>query len=222
MDTTTSHRGPDRAARPAWADVRAVVLDVGETLVDESRLWLRAAQEVGVTPLSLMAVLGALAERGEPHHRVWEVLGVGPPTTPPEILPQDLYPDALPTLRALRVAGYLVAVAGNQPARAEQQLREAGIEADMIATSARWGVAKPSPAFFARIVTDLGLTPRDVLYVGDRLDNDVLPARSIGMRTAFVRRGPWGYVQARRGDAALADVRVDSLRDLAARVLGVL
>ena len=197
------------------------MFDVGETLVDESRLWLRAAQEVGVPPLSLMAVLGALAERGEPHHRVWEVLGVHPPATPSEILPEDLYPDALPTLRALRAAGYVVAVAGNQPARAEQQLRVAGVDTEMIATSARWGVAKPSREFFVRVVTDLGLTPADVLYVGDRLDNDVLPARSVGMRTAFVRRGPWGYVQAGRPEAALADVRVDSLRDLAARALGV-
>ncbi|ADG74535.1 hydrolase, HAD-superfamily, subfamily IIIA [Cellulomonas flavigena DSM 20109] len=221
MTPTTTPGTTSAAPRPVWADVTAVVLDVGETLVDESRLWLRAAQEVGVTPLTLMAVLGALTERGEPHHHVWEAVGVEPPTTPSEILPEDLYPDALPALGALRAAGYVVAVAGNQPARAEQQLREAGVEVDMIATSARWGVAKPSPAFFARVVTDLGLTPADVLYVGDRLDNDVLPARALGMRTAFVRRGPWGHVQARRPDAALADVRVGSLRELAARMLGV-
>ena len=221
MTPTTPHGPTSAARRPAWAGVSAVVFDVGETLVDESRSWLRVAHEVGVTPLTLMGVLGALAERSEPHHRVWEVLGVEPPTTPSEILPEDLYPDALPALGALRAAGYVVAVAGNQPARAEQQLRDAGVEVDMVATSARWGVAKPAPAFFARVVTDLGLTPPDVLYVGDRLDNDVLPARGIGMRTAFVRRGPWGYVQARRADAALADVRVDSLRELAARMLGV-
>ena len=53
-----------------------------------------------------------------------------------------------------------------------------------------------------------------VLYVGDRLDNDVLPARAAGMRTAFLRRGPWGHVHALRPQAALADVRVDSLGEL--------
>lgn len=30
-----------------------------------------------------------------------------------------------------------------------------------------------------------------ILYVGDRLDNDILLARDAGMRTAFIRRGPW-------------------------------
>jgi len=207
--------------RPPWADVRAVVFDVGETLVDETRLWVQAALEVDVTPLALMAVIGALTERDEPHHRVWQTVGVEPPTTPSEIRADDLYPDALPALGALRAAGYVVAVAGNQPARAEHQLRTAGVEADLVATSARWGVAKPSPEFFGRVVTDLGLPPADVLYVGDRLDNDVLPARAAGLRTALVRRGPWGYLHARRPDAALADVRVDSLRELTALMLGV-
>jgi len=207
--------------RPPLHDVRAVVFDVGETLVDETRQWVQAAHEVGVTPLTLMAAVGALTERDAPHHGVWEIVGVEPPTTPGEIRAEDLYPDALPTLGALRAAGYVVAVAGNQPARAEHQLRAAGVEVDLLATSARWGVAKPSPGFFARVVTDLGLPPRQVLYVGDRLDNDVLPARAAGLRTAFLRRGPWGYLHAQRPDAALADVRVDSLRELTALLLGV-
>lgn len=211
----------DLAPRPRWADVRAVVFDVGETLVDETRAWVQAAREVDVTPLALMAVLGALTERDEPHHHVWRSVGVEPPTTPAEIRPDDLYPDALQTLGALRAAGYVVAVAGNQPARAEHQLRTAGVDVDLLATSARWGVAKPSPQFFARVVTDLGVPARDVLYVGDRLDHDVVPARAAGMRTALVRRGPWGYLHARRPDAALADVRVDSLRELVGLMLGV-
>ncbi len=35
--------------------------------------------------------------------------------------------------------------------------------------------------------------PSEVLYVGDRLDNDVLPAKSAGMQAVLIRRGPWGY-----------------------------
>ncbi|MBO3096234.1 HAD family hydrolase [Cellulomonas dongxiuzhuiae] len=200
-------------------DVRAVVLDVGETIVDETRAWTRAAHDVGVTPLALMGVLGALVERGEPHARVWDVLGVDPPVTRSTIGAVDLYPDALPTLHALRAAGYVVAIAGNQPAAAEEQLRAAGVDLGLVASSARWGVAKPAPAFFARVLSELDLPPGQVLYVGDRLDNDVLPARAAGMRTAFLRRGPWGYVHALRPEVALADVRVDSLTELT-RLLG--
>ena len=53
--------------------------------------------------------------------------------------------------------------------------------------------------------------------MGDRLDNDVLPARNgPGMRTVMLRRGPWGHLHAERPDASLADVVVESLAELPA------
>ncbi|WP_308159298.1 HAD family hydrolase [Curtobacterium sp. ISL-83] len=73
---------------------------------------------------------------------------------------------------------------------------------------------KPSPEFFARVVVEAGLEPESILYVGDRLDNDVLPARAVGMRTAFIRRGPWGYLHAERPEVGLADLQLDTLMDL--------
>ena len=50
--------------------VRAVVFDVGETLVDETRAWSALADRVGVTRLTLFAALGALIERNEDHRLV--------------------------------------------------------------------------------------------------------------------------------------------------------
>jgi FMN phosphatase YigB (HAD superfamily) len=51
--------------------------------------------------------------------------------------------------------------------------------------------------------------------VGDRLDNDVLPASAAGMRTALLRRGPWGFLHAERPEAVrVADVIVDDLHSL--------
>lgn len=106
-------------------------------------------------------------------------------------------------------------LAGNQPAEVEASLRELGLPVDFIASSARWGVEKPSPGFFARLAEEAGLPPGDIAYVGDRLDNDVLPARESGMVAVFLRRGPWGYLHAERPEAALAHLRLDSLTNLA-------
>jgi HAD superfamily hydrolase (TIGR01509 family) len=196
------------------ADIRAVVFDVGETLVDESRTWWRLAELAGVPPFTLMALLGALIERNEDHREVWRLLGVPrPPVTPP-IDAEDLYPDALASLVAVRARGLLVGIAGNQPAGVEQQLRAAGCGPDFIASSAAWGVAKPSAEFFARVAAASGCPAHEVLYVGDRLDNDVLPAKAAGMRTAFLRRGPWGHVHAEREEVAQADLRLETLGDL--------
>ena len=57
-----------------------------------------------------------------------------------------------------------------------------------------WGVEKPATAFFDRVVVAGGRPADQVLYVGDRLDNDIRPAQEAGMATALIRRGPWGYI----------------------------
>ena len=78
--------------------VDAVFLDVGETIVDESRAWLDVADRAGVPVLTLLGVLGGLAARREHHKRVWEIVGTRP-IAPPPIEIRDFYPDALPCLR---------------------------------------------------------------------------------------------------------------------------
>jgi FMN phosphatase YigB (HAD superfamily) len=169
--------------------LKAVFFDVGETLVDETRMWHEAAHEVGVPPFTLMGVLGGLAARGERHGRVWEILEVEGPALVWQ--GADLYPDALPCLARLRTHGYLVGVAGNTPAEAEDLFRE---HVDVVGSSGRWGVAKPSLAFFRRLVEEAGHTPGEIAYVGDRMDNDVEPALAAGLVAVHVRRGPWGHL----------------------------
>ncbi len=191
-----------------------MVFDVGETLVDESRMWSDYARRAGVTPCALMGVIGALIETGRPHHHAWRILGVDRPDTAPRIESADLYPDALECLSAVRAAGLVVGIAGNQPTDAVAQLRALGFEADVVASSARWGTSTPSEEFFARVVRSIGMGAEEILYVGDRLDHDVLPAAAIGMRTALLRRGPWGHIHSTRPDAVHADLQLDSLGQL--------
>jgi FMN phosphatase YigB (HAD superfamily) len=172
--------------------VTAVVFDVGETLVDETRGWERAADAVGVPRFTLRGVLGGLAARGEPHTDVWRILGVDAPDATVAPGHSELYDDALPALGALRSAGLRLGAAGNMPAAFEALVQPL---VDVIGSSQRWGVDKPAPAFFARIAEEMGVAPGEIAYVGDRVDNDVLPARAAGMMAIHVRRGPWGYLQ---------------------------
>jgi FMN phosphatase YigB (HAD superfamily) len=89
---------------------------------------------------------------------------------------------------------------------------------DFIGSSEEWGVQKPSPDFFAQIVRISGVSPVEIAYVGDRLDNDVLPAKTAGMLSVFLHRGPWGLIHSLRPDAAHADIRIDSLAELPNRL----
>ena len=131
----------------------------------------------------------------------------------------DLYPDARPALARLRAEGLWVGIAGNQTSRAGGLLRSLELPADMIATSDDWGAAKPDPAFFRRMIEVVPFDPGSILYVGDRLDNDIVPASAAGLRTALVRRGPWAWVQRDDPDACrVPDMRVDSLAELSGRI----
>jgi FMN phosphatase YigB (HAD superfamily) len=170
--------------------VEAVVFDVGETLVDESPHWTAVAEAVGVPTLTLFGVVGGLIERGRDFTEVWDVLGVAPPDG--EFALDTWYPDALPCLGRLRAAGYRVCACGNTPASAERLVAP---HVDAAASSASWGVRKPTQAFFARVVELAGLPAEKIAYVGDRVDNDVMPAVAAGMVGVHIRRGPWGFLQ---------------------------
>ena len=205
--------------------IRAVFLDVGETLVDETRSWAAWADWLGVPHLTFFAVLGGVIERGEHHLRAFELVRPGfdyareeaarsAAGSPAGFDRADLYPDAIPCLDALRAAGYFIGLAGNQTAQFARTIDDLGLPVDAVASSASWGVAKPSPAFFARVADTAGLPPAAIAYVGDRLDNDVLPAVAAGMVGVFLRRGPWGFLHATRPEAAQAHIRLNSLLDL--------
>lgn len=190
--------------------VAAVAFDVGETLVDETRGWQAAADAAGVPRLTLLAALGGLIARGEPHERVWALVGAGRPSAPAPPDAGDLYPDVRPALARLRADGLRLAAAGNMPSAFEAVVRPL---VDVVGSSERWGVAKPDPGFFARLAAELETPAGRVAYVGDRSDNDVRGARRAGMLAIHLHRGPWALLER---DHAEADACVGSLTDLPA------
>ena len=205
---------------------RWVCLDVGETLVDETRVWSTWADELGVPRLTFLAALGAVIERGGDHREVFPIFGADDwQLRAPAVegayggfTSDDLYPDAARAIEALRDSGYRIAIVANQPGIRTDQLRAVGIEAEVVAMSEWMGVTKPNPAFFARALELMGSPwPSEVAYVGDRVDNDVLPAEAAGMRSVWIRRGPWGVIQ-RLPEGTRPALVVDSLDELAERI----
>lgn len=205
---------------------RWVVFDVGETLVDETRVWSAWADVVGIPRLTFMAVLGAVIARGGAHQEVFEALGLPHWESRRDELEAayggftdaDLYPDVRPSMAALRNAGYRLAIFGNQPASRTAELTALDLPVERIAMSAEMAVAKPSPAYFARVLELLGgPDPAQVAHVGDRVDNDVLPAAAAGFRSIWLRRGPWGLIQ-ELPQGVVAALAVDSLAELATRI----
>jgi FMN phosphatase YigB (HAD superfamily) len=191
-------------------------------------MWAEWARWLGVSDLTLAGLLGATIARGQDHLEALRLLRPGldlaaerraraEAGVPDELRPGDLYPDALPCIAAVREQGLVVGAAGNTGVEVERLLRTScGVEA--VASSAGLGVAKPAPAFFAAVAQLVGVEPARIAYVGDRVDNDVLPALAAGMVAVHIRRGPWGHLHATLPEAARAHVRVDSLAELPGRL----
>jgi FMN phosphatase YigB (HAD superfamily) len=209
--------------------IRAVCFDVGETLIDETRHWIEWADFLGVPAMTLFTAIGVVMERGQPLRRVFEIFkpGMDPGLARKmraatgwtyDFTQADLYPDAIPCLTALRAHGYKVLIASNQPIESEAALARLGVPADVIASSAGWGISKPDPAFFAKVIEAAGEPAASIAYVGDRLDNDVLPSLAAGLKAVFLRRGPWGWMHAEKPEIEQAHIRVDNLLDLAHRL----
>jgi FMN phosphatase YigB (HAD superfamily) len=209
-----------------------VVFDIGETLVDESRLWCSWADWLQVPRLTLLALIGAAIERDVQPREVLRELCPGVDLAaerrrrreagnPDEFSLTDLYADAEPAMRALHDAGYLLGIAGNQPADWERCFLDLPVPLALCASSGTWRVSKPDPRFFSGICDALSLPPQRVAYVGDRVDNDVLPTVAAGMVAVHLRRGPWGILHGRRDEASRATLRVDTLSELPA-ALGTL
>ena len=205
--------------------MRAVVFDVGETLVDETRIWTDWADWLGIPRLTFLAALGAVIARGGDHRDVFPLVRPGIDVDAEwrrriaarravPLGPSDFYPDAGPCLEALHEAGYRLGIVGNQPSTTDAVLQGLAVPLAIAASSETWGVAKPDPAFFGRVADELGLEPAEVAYVGDRVDNDVRPAAAAGMVAVFVRRGPWALIQAGRANPPEAAISVESLVEL--------
>jgi HAD superfamily hydrolase (TIGR01549 family) len=194
--------------------LKAVFFDVGETLVDEERWWRQLAERSGLQPHVVWAALGVTIERGEEHDALWDHLGIEKPDGWWHGLTYelgDLYPDALACLEAVRSLGLRIGIVGNQTQALERWARQAVLPADVVSSSASLGVRKPDPRFFEHVVELAGCAPEEIAYVGDRVDNDVLPAAAAGLVAVHVRRGPWGRLQPTPPEAAL---RLDDLASL--------
>ncbi|MET9656330.1 HAD family hydrolase [Streptomyces sp. NPDC006510] len=206
--------------------IETMVFDIGETLTRDDRYWASWADWLGVQPHTLSALVGAVVTQGRDNAEALRLLrpaiDISAEYAAREIAGQgehldeaDLYDDVRPALAGLHRLGVRVVVAGNQTAKVGSLLRALDLPADLVVTSAEWGVAKPRPEFFARVLEVSGALPHETLYVGDHPINDIYPAKAAGLRAAHLRRGPWGYWWADDPQVrAAADWSIDSLTDL--------
>jgi HAD superfamily hydrolase (TIGR01549 family) len=80
----------------------------------------------------------------------------------------------------------------------------------VVVDSHRVGIRKPDPAIYLYAAREIGRTPAEILMVGDSFERDVVPAKQIGMTTAWLE----GPEPQQCPDLALVDIRLSRLADL--------
>ena len=125
------------------------------------------------------------------------------------------YEDALDTLEILKERGYKLGIIANQSAGTAQRLENWGLLQyfDVVAASTELGVAKPDRLIFEKAIALAGCRIQDAVMVGDRLDNDIIPAKAFGMKTVWIRKGLSIYQNVDLGKN-VADWVIDTLSDL--------
>jgi len=129
------------------------------------------------------------------------------------------YPGVSGLLRDLRER-YEIGVIANQRAGTEKRLRALGLwpQISLCLASAEVGLAKPDPAIFELALARAGCASADAIMVGDRIDNDIAPARRAGWRTIRVLQGYAASQQPRSGDER-ADFSVRATVDVGGMLL---
>ena len=102
-----------------------------------------------------------------------------------------LYEDTVDVLEYLTNKGYKLGVIANQKTGLKNRLEEFGILKyfDIVIASEEVGVSKPDKKIFNLALSKVKCIPQECIMIGDRLDNDILPAIQISMKTIWVKQG---------------------------------
>ena len=182
-------------------DVDWIFFDLGSTLLDESRAERRRVEETvadsDVTYEAFSEAALHAARRNENGYKA-ALERFGLTKTRWRTEEEVLYPETVELLE--RLSGqYRLGVIANQEPGAEQRLERFGIRRffDVIVCSAEAGAAKPDPRIFLMALEQADCPPERAAMVGDRLDNDVVPAKKMGMWAVWVRQGMGGLAAPR-------------------------
>ena len=200
VDETRSHR-----ARLRGVCGRLAGLGTRHSVDELMRLCEQAATDFAPSPFR-----GMLARLELPEDRICTLADSARYEHEYEVL----YPGVPKILEAL-AQRFKLGVIANQSEGTENRLVRWGIHDHFshVFASAEFGLSKPDPEIFRRAASVAGCVPERALMVGDRLDNDVGPAKSQGWKTMRVLQG-FSRFQAPRRPEEIPDMTIPSIRGL--------
>lgn len=199
--------------KPKW-----IFFDVGSTLVDETEAYDHRARDM------IEGTRFSFSEFDKVRHD-FARMGLDGNSeairhfdlkkTPWHSEDEKLFPDAYDVLTDLNKKGYRLGIIANQNSGLEKRLEAWGIRKffRVIISSAEAGCAKPDRAIFELALKTAGCEAEESVMVGDRLDNDMVPAKALGMKTVWIRTG-LSKMQSLNLGKGICDIQIESLMEL--------
>ncbi len=192
--------------------------DIGSTLVDESTAYDHHARMMlegsGVTFAEFDEKRREFYRKGMDGNAEAAAF-FGLPDRPWPSGDEVVFSDAFETLEYLKGRGYTLGIIANQPEGTERRLSERGLLHffSVIEASYECGFRKPDERIFRKAAADALCRMEDAWMIGDRLDNDILPSRRLGMKTVWMRSGMWKLTPLSYSDG-IADLCINKLSEL--------
>ena len=198
--------------------IKWIFFDIGSTLVDESVAYRkRIERTIAGTNVTYYDFYNKMVEISKynqsGYNKALEAYGLK--MAPWNSDDEFVYPEAENCLSELS-KHYKIGIIANQELGSEQRLEKLGLlkYIDLVVASAEEGVAKPDLRIFQIALDRSNCKPEEAVMVGDRIDNDILPAKKIGMKTVWIKQGFGGYAEPKTMEEQ-PDYIVNSLVEIA-------
>lgn len=176
-----------------FGNIKWLFFDVGSTIMDEHLAYEHRLQEIAdLAGVSFDNVYEIAMEFYKQNKKgdleTAKLLGVK--LTKWHTEDEMLYADALTCLKSLS-SRYKIGIIANQSLGTKERLEAHGIlqYIDLVIASAEEGVAKPDKWIFEIALERAGCKAQEAIMIGDRIDNDIIPAKLMGMHTIWVKQG---------------------------------
>ena len=199
------------------ANIKWIFFDIGSTLVDESVAYQnRIERTIAGTNVTYDDFYNKMVEISKynqsGYNKALEAYDLK--TVPWNSDDEFVYPETENCLSELS-KHYKIGIIANQNLGSEERLEKLGLlkHIDLVIASAEEGVAKPDLRIFQIALARADCKPEEAIMVGDRIDNDIIPANKIGMTTVWIKHGFGGYAELKEIEEH-PDYTINNLNDL--------
>ena len=207
--------------------IKVIFFDVGYTLVDEDAVWenrcreqaeLQEAKQLGLSAQDIYHEIEKATIERKPQYRTvvdkYKFKEVAPYRTEFE----KMYEEAPVVVKALSEK-YELGIIANQLDGLKERLEAFGILKYFKYIISSWDVQvmKPAIRIFEYALDKANCSPSEACMIGDRLDNDILPAKSLGMKTVWIKQG-FGALQKPLSRTEEPDYTIEKLSELCEKI----